>query len=300
MPRTHDRTHFFKYASFETAVRVIESKSFRWSSPTTFNDPFDHQTGIALEWDRDKFAKELTTSIERVVFFDRIIPVVPSSLLAALTLQFRSIRESLPRRQFLQQMHEASIETAAKIYSGGMDQLNADLQKQLCHSRVLCVTELHDNVVMWSHYADEHRGVVFKLGCIDEIDNSLLVARKVSYAQTSPPFPSADEYARHLTGEKPIDLLPFFLNVAFMKHPDWAYEKEWRVHAPLQQKDPGDGYTFYQEKPQIFEAIYLGCRMHNNEVGAIVKLISRNLPTTKIFRGKKSNSGFTLSFTEMQ
>lgn len=67
-------------------MRVIESKSFRWSSPTKFNDPFDHQTGFVLNVDTDEFANLLTFSRERIIFSD-IVPVVnPVSTLAALTL----------------------------------------------------------------------------------------------------------------------------------------------------------------------------------------------------------------------
>ncbi len=152
---------------------------------------------------------------------------------------------------------------------------------------------------MWSHYADNHRGVVFKLRCIDEIDSPLLAARKVSYSNAFLPFPSDDEYAKHLTGEQPIDFLPLDRNVAFTKHTDWSYEKEWRVHFPLLEQPPGDGYSIYPIDPRTFEAAYLGCRMEDGEVATIVKLIRRHLPATKVLRGKKSTSAFVLSFAEI-
>lgn len=297
--RLHNQSHFFKYASLETATRVLESKSFRWSSPTKFNDPFDHQSGFVLDSNPDELAKLLTASIERVVFSDDVPLVKPVSNLAAANLMLRSIRHRLPREQFLQEIHQGSVETAARLYNGGIDQLSAAVQNQLCHSRVLCVTELHDNVVMWSHYADQHRGVVFQLGCIDEIDNSLLAAKNVTYTNTGPAFASAADYAKHLTGEEVFDYAPLCWKIAFTKHSDWSYEREWRVHIALLQEPPGDGYTIYPENPRVFEAVYLGCRMEDVEVAGIVKLIRLHLPATKIFRGKKSTSGVTLSFTEV-
>jgi hypothetical protein len=297
--RVHDRSHFFKYASVWTARQVIESKSFRYSSPTKFNDPFDHQAGFVLNSTPDEFAKLLTASIERIIFSDVVPTVSPVSPFTALTLQFRSIRDRLPREQFLQKLRDSCIESAANLH-GHIDQMNAAIQEQLCHSRVLCLSELHDNVVMWSHYAEQHRGVVFKLRCIDEIDNALLAAKKVSYTNAFPAFPSADEYAKHLTGEQPIDFVPLCWNIAFTKHIDWVYEREWRVHIPRLQEPPGDGYTIYSEDPRVFEAVYLGCRMHDNDVAAIVELIGRHLPATKILRGKKSTTAFALSFTVIE
>lgn len=106
---------------------------------------------------------------------------------------------------------------------------------------------------MWSHYAEEHRGVVFKLRCIDEIDNTLLAARKVSYTDSFIAFPSAEHYAKHLTDERPIDLVPLCWNIAFTKHIDCAYEREWRVHIALLREPPGDGYATYPENARIFE-----------------------------------------------
>lgn len=279
-------------------MRVIESKSFRWSSPVKFNDPFDHQAGFILAHNPDEFSRLLAASIERIIFSDVIPTVEPVSTLAALTLRLRSIRGRLPRETFLQELRESSIESAANLHES-IRHLNATLQEHLCHSRVFCVSERHDNVVMWAHYADEHRGIVFKLRCIDEIDNALLAARKVSYTDSFLPFPSVDQYAKHLTGEEPIDFVPLFWNIAYTKHIDWSYEREWRVHVALLQEPPGDGHAIYREDPRVFEAIYLGCRIEDEEVAAIVKHIRRHLPATKIFRGSKSATAFTLSFTEI-
>ena len=296
--RLHDRSHFFKYASLETALRVIESKSFRWSSPNKFNDPFDHQSGFALDSKPDEFAKLLAASIDRIIFSDAVPPVNSVSLFAKKILQLRSDRDRLHRERFLQWKHEACTGCAARLHKN-IDKLNADLYEHFCSSRVFCVSELHDNVVMWSHYADGHRGVVFMLRCIDEIDNLLLVARKVSYTSEFVVFPSADEYAKHLTGEQIIDFVPLYWNIAYTKHNDWSYEKEWRVHVDLLRERPGEGHTSYRDDPRVFEAVYLGCQMQDGEVASIAELIRRHLPATKIFRGKKSTTGFALLFTEI-
>lgn len=296
--RDHDRTHFFKYASYETAARVIASKKFRWSSPVNFNDPFDHQAGFVLDTDPVEFANLLTASIERIVFSDIEPTVQPASLFAALTFKFRSIRDRLPREQFLKEMHEASMESAVNLQTH-IQNFNRAIQAELCHSRVFSVSERHDNVVMWSHYADEHRGVVFKLRCIDEIDNTLLAARRVIYTNSFASFLSAEQYAMHLTGERPVDLAPLCWEIAFIKHSDWAYEKEWRVHLALLDEPAGDGYTTYSEDERVFEAIYLGCRMQPDAIANMVDLIRKSLPNTKIFRANKSTREFALSFTEI-
>jgi len=296
--RTHERSHFFKYASLATAKSVIKSKSFRWSAPTKFNDPFDHQTGFVLDVNTNEFARMLTDSIERLIFSDIPASSKHLSLFGALIFRLRSKRDRLPRDQILKRLHGSSLKSAANL-NGSIGQLNAAIQEHLCHARVFCVSERPDNVVMWSHYANEHRGVVFKLRCIDEIDNTLLVARKVTYTDKFIAFPSAGNYAMHLTGEQPIDIASLCWEIAFTKHIDWSYEREWRVHRPLLDEPSGDGYTIYPENPRIFEAIYLGCRMEENEAASVIELIKRNLPLTKIYRAERSRTAFALSFIEL-
>ena len=62
----------------------------------------------------------------------------------------------------------------------GIDDFNTEIHKRLLHSRVFCVSAENDNVVMCSHYADQHRGIVFRLAWIDALDNRLLAAREVT------------------------------------------------------------------------------------------------------------------------
>lgn len=296
--RAHDRSHFFKYASFDTAMRVIESKNFRWSSPAKFNDPFDHQAGFVLNFRPDAFSQSLTSSIERVIFSNIEPSITPTTLFSALTLRLRQIRHKLSRSEILRDLHKSSEESAA-LLNDSIGKLNAAVQEQMLHSRVFCVSEKFDNIVMWSHYADQHKGVVFKLRCIDEIDNTLLAARKVQYTDGFLPFTDADSYARHLTGEQPLDFAPLIWNIAYTKHIDWSYESEWRVHIPLLHEPPGDGYSVYPENARIFEAIYLGCRMESENAKRLVDLVHRWLPETEIFVGSKSTTSFALSFSRL-
>ncbi len=296
--RAHDRNHFFKYASIETAVRVIESRSFRWSSPTKFNDPFDHQVGFVIPNSEDEFSQALTSSIERVIFSDAEPVITPTTLFSELTLRLRRVRHKLPRIEVLRDLGQSSSESAAILHDS-ITKLNTTVQDQLCHSRVFCVSERFDNVVMWSHYADQHKGVVFKLRCIDEIDNTLLAARKVQYTNAFLPFPDADSYARHLTGEQPIDFVQLIWNIPYTKHVDWSYEEEWRVHISLLHEAPGDGYSIYPENPRVFEAIYLGCHMEPEAAKKIVGLVQRSLPETQVFAGQKSDKSFSLSFSRI-
>lgn len=293
--RLHNRQEFYKYATCATALRIIETRSLRWSAPTLFNDPFDHQTGFVMDMDLEQFAKLLTDSSERLVFGNAVPLANPPSLNTRMILKMRSIRHRLPRDAFLKDIHEGSLEIAQRMEQN-LQEFNSWIRGHLCDSRVLCVTEVPDNVVMWSHYADEHRGVVFKLRCDDQLPNRLLAARKVEYTDKFLSFPSAEAYAKHLTGEVPVDLVPLIEKIAFTKHKDWSYETEWRVHLPLLGRSAGEGFAIFKEDPRIFDAAYVGCRMATREIDAIKTALSAHMPATKLFRAKLSNRSFSLAF----
>ncbi|BFU93427.1 MAG: hypothetical protein NTNFB02_01490 [Nitrospira sp.] len=249
-----------------------------------------------LSFNPDEMSRLLFEATESLIFSESIPELTGGSLLTNMILALRPIRHQLPRAELIQEMREGCNDTANRICNGGIDEVSEQIQATLWESRVLCVSELHDNVVMWSHYAEEHRGVAFKLRCIDEIDNALLAARPMLYSHSFLPFPDVETYVKHLTGEQPLNWGDLCQNLSLIKHVDWGYEKEWRVHL---HKGSRDGFDVYPENPQVFEAIYLGCRMDDNRVGEIVKLVRQHLPGTKLLRGVKSSTQFALSFAEI-
>lgn len=89
---------------------------------------------------------------------------------------------------------------------------------------LICFFERWENPLLWSHYADKHRGVC--LG-FDVNDNSL---RAVNYVE------ERSKLKTPLTKESADELL-------FSKYHDWKYEREWRSWFQLDQRE--DGHYFY-------------------------------------------------------
>jgi hypothetical protein len=63
----HDLANLYKYASLETAKKIIKSKKFQWSSPLMFNDPFDHQTGFDFDYKTDELVSAMSGMITSIV-----------------------------------------------------------------------------------------------------------------------------------------------------------------------------------------------------------------------------------------
>jgi Protein of unknown function (DUF2971) len=293
--RKHDRSHFYKFSSFSTAMKVLKSQSFRWSSPLKFNDPFDSQTPLTAEINESEFADVLSEAYMKAVYSDIPIDKTYDVGLFKKLENYRVDRGILNKDKLVEAIKNNSLISASRLNSS-FENFNDTILKQISHSRVFCVSEIIDNTVMWSHYAEQHEGVAFRLGCIDELDNLLLIAKKVNYVESFLKFPDATEYANHLTGLKTIDMLALATSIPFIKHKDWEYEKEWRVHIPMLDKPEGDGVDYQIENMQIFEELYLGCNIKMNNAMDIVTLAKSRFPNMKIYQAKRSNKRFGLYF----
>jgi len=167
-------------------------------------------------------------------------------------------------------------------------------------SRVLCVSEKNDNLVMWSHYADEHKGVCLRLNCIKEIDNVLNAARKVTYQDEFPFFPTLDEYVKNLTGEHPIDFSELLYEIPYVKHMGWEYEDEWRVHIPHEPTHSNVGYDDWKENEKVFGALYLGCRIEASEAVRLVGMAELKYSEIEIYQAVRSKKRFSLEFNKIK
>lgn len=88
------------------------------------------------------------------------------------------------------------------------------------------------NPLLWSHYADKHRGICLGF----KVDERIL--RRVTYVRDRSPLklPLTKETA---------DLL------LWTKYWDWRYEKEWRSWLQLDEREDGHYFYHLNSQPQL-------------------------------------------------
>jgi hypothetical protein len=249
----------FKYAKAEIAITILEKKTLKWTSPELFNDPFEFKSPLeyAFEWD-----EMMEVALQRFVAILTQIedPILATGHAAAPTItqlreQWKGRDPSEVSRQF-----GAGFKELVQTFK---DQAASDAKtwfemKQTY--RLLCLSAVHDHILMWSHYAENHRGVVLEFRPIIELHTATLFARPVVYSTEVPVAASLQEYVGWLTGErlKP-DASDGFVKSVYTKSSVWAYENEWRVL----DKRPSDKEPFLYRAfhPQELVAVYLGCRI---------------------------------------
>lgn len=135
----------------------------------------------------------------------------------------------------------------------------ADQKKE---TKVCCFSQINDSILMWSHYADGHKGVCLEFDVIKD-PATFCSLQKVNYQQ---------EYAisNYLADSKNA-----ILNMIKIKSKDWQYEHEFRVILPQET----DNKIYY--KPEALVSIIFGCNCSQQDITNITGIIGSRVKYKK-------------------
>lgn len=228
--------------------QLIDS-DFWLSSSSDFNDPFDMTAHVVLEGGvMEKRAK-----------------------LDALVKQHN---KSLGWRE--RQTEVTRMMTNPTFEKSGIKRI---LEKNLREAGVLCFSESPKNVLMWSHYAKDHKGLVLQFEIAkhaEEFTGALPVAYNGAY-------PTFNWF------KKTEDQL---MNIILRKHPDWGYEKERRIVRI------GDAHTFLYINPEALTGIIFGCKAEEKLKEKVKRVLrsraQKRISLVKLYQAYKSPSEYKL------
>ncbi len=140
---------------------------------------------------------------------------------------------------------------------------------------MLCVSTRDDDILMWSHYAFNHRGVCF--GFRTTGDSILRDAQPVEYSDEYPLI----DYFRMTKEQRARRML-------LTKAGRWQYEKEWRVL----HTEGGPGLEVYPVGMLV--RLILGCAIRLADRNEIIALASALPQPPSVHQAKRSTSAFAL------
>ena len=173
---------------------------------------------------------------------------------------------------------------------------------------VLSLTEKADHPLMWSHYANNHSGLVLGFDETNEFFRSPRHgqpddaggARRVKYSSERPMFdPFIDvSLMDNLTDE---DAISFFDKMFFTKSQAWDYEEEWRMIKGLKQADsvmenPLGNIYLFSVPPACIVSVILGQRMALATRQQVIDFLRTDNRYThvNIFQAKSSSDKFMI------
>ena len=251
-------THFYRYRSLSNGAMefvrktLLEDQLF-FSAPSTFNDPFD---------------------------------CYPSFEFAATNEEIASYYAGVIRRNSTQLTEEQIMDEARAMLVDpernprNPDFLNSFQDLHVKHIKekigVLCLSEVYDDILMWSHYADFHRGVCF------QFDGSSQYFANVHRVNYLPDRPKINPFLQSTEEMMDAGLLA--------KARQWSYEKEWR----LMRYKLGPGISIVPAEALV--GVVLGARISPQDEKTIVELVKARRAPTKILRASVSRYTYSLEF----
>jgi len=240
----------FKYHQINKFFYDLLINNELWfSDPLSFNDPFDCNLNID--------ANNNTKDIEKYY-----------------------------KAAFWNKQENSDIDTKAlkdsnfsnkKAFQRKLNSMSKEIFKKL---GISCFAQTKNNLLMWAHYADEHKGAVLEFNY--EKDHTLFNSlKKVSYIPAYPAY-------NYTTNRNSI-VSVLILNKS--KH--WEYEEEIRLI-----KSNSGLYIF---NPNSLAAIYFGARTPTKQISTIKNLIISlgKYDHVKLYKAELNKTSYDLKYKEI-
>lgn len=249
----------YRYLKSDTQNDWLEDQiinsDYRLSSPRSFNDPFDMKAKVIV------------------------------------TGSIRSQRKRIERLIKDKEPHLTKEQQEAKVIkmlrSGTFTEagLNQILNSNLDKAGVLCFSKDPRNILMWSHYGSEHKGIVMQFNTARDPE-IFAGAIPVSY-------PTDDIYPIYDWFSGPDNQMQSILT---RKHSGWSYENEHRILRI------GDADKYMRVNHRALSGVILGCRaddQFNKKIDLILKKrIDLGFPKVRKFKATMDDSQYRIKIFE--
>jgi hypothetical protein len=198
----------YKYRSFGiNSLRLLSEAEIYYANPRSFNDPLDCDPTVQIDADR--------ASLEKLCY--RMLAVARGNAEA---------RKRIREHRYLSREH-GDYKTDPEVENYYMRRLGSEIKNlldaEMGSCGVLSMAERWDCPLMWSHYADGHRGICVECDLTDHVCSRI---KPVDYKRPrSIKITELIEWKLHKSAMAQQNILDTYF---FAKSPQWQYEKEWR------------------------------------------------------------------------
>ncbi|NCA61179.1 DUF2971 domain-containing protein [Bacillus cereus] len=169
------------------------------------------------------------------------------------------------------------------------DKIKADLERDIMQIRekmkISCFSEVHNSILMWSHYADNHKGFCIEYN-FNEIDINSNLISALQPTIYSDEIINIGEHLKRTP--KKVEKFKGVLEeyAAIIKSNEWIYEQEWRI---VFRENKSGGFNCKGLYPK---AIYLGSRISEDDKIELLEIArEKKIP---VYQMKTDNNKFEL------
>lgn len=252
-PKTPRR--LYKYRTFNVhTLRLLSDAEVYYASPRHFNDPLDCDPTIEIDVDR--------TALEKLCF----------RMLADAEGKERALQTIGELRYASTEYGDYKTDPAVERYYMRLcaREIKRSLDQEYSNLGVLSLASRWDSPLMWSHYADQHRGICIEYDLTEHVCRDLQPVRYNNPRSVKTSQLIECKIKKSLSAERRIQNTYFF-----SKAPQWRYEKEWRNI----DHEPGSSIA-----PFRISGVYFGLRC-DPAVQTTIVLLFANSTSRVVFYG---------------
>lgn len=249
----------YKYRQWnnEFHKHLLTDNEIFLASPANLNDPFD--ASMPFRYDPKEMTPENITQ----------------KLLTQGRLRWPNIsEEELHQRAYVEQFSGRFAND--EYWKDQHSKIKENLHRSF---GLLSLTKHRDNLLMWAHYADSHKGFCVGIDTEHLFETVGGAFGPVIYQDDFPFLPLLTEEGQD------IETMIRMLNT---KSPHWGYEDEFRL------TKHGASNVSFKLKPDAIAEVILGCNISKKDQVEIIKVLDERLPNTKIFQATTNSESFKL------
>jgi hypothetical protein len=234
----------FRYFDAAGGLATLSGCELRFSNPTSFNDPFELTPRISKPSDELLLDRLLADHLVEDFFHSVGSP--KGMTRTESDNEYHAIE--LPKRFLKLQETKGWEQKASRLKWEMIGTFSKGF-------RVLCCSHREDSILMWSHYAAKHTGMVVEFE-VDELFPGMPLAtyfREVRY-RSSPPTISG-LHADVQSFEEAMEL------ALTTKALEWAYEEEVRIMMPVTLLQGEKDHRYRVFDPKSIKRVIVGCMM---------------------------------------
>ena len=210
-------------------IELLCHDTLYFADPTQFNDPFDCDPTVISDSGMDTLRAILAELIKRRIAAETLAALSNARIQGRKAEAHANLSGKQGAQQELQNIsynatnpdYECSEEDAE--HSLLVSEIEREILKQY-NRGVCCFSAVIDNPLLWSHYADEHKGFCIGYGLARVPEPKL---HKVVYGGSRSVKTSLIARALLENDYEAQNLLD--RDVLLRKAPSWRYEREWRL-----------------------------------------------------------------------
>lgn len=227
--------YLYKYYDINACDRFLDNSCIMFSSYDKFNDPFEFSDIIDMNYSKSDFSKTIPNA-KNVNIIDNMFDT-----------QKHLIDKSITN----------SIEEKKKNLG------------------IFCASSSKDNLLLWAHYADSHKGVCLQFDIAKSLETFIL-PRKVVYNDQYPHYNYVKEHEKIM--------IPFY-----HKSNVWSYEEEIRI---IKVDQPN---ILREVNKEALSGIIFGCCCDKDERNRIMNKCKTNgFNSVKFYEAVKDKMSYKL------